>query len=101
MDTSASQNAMKSLLDSAAALEDAWNSAKPAIQDAEDGGIGDNSDILARAFSETYKITAFSLARTLPHMPGNFRRLVEENQKALDAYLEANKASEQAFPGPR
>jgi hypothetical protein len=99
METAAS-NPMQSLLASAAELQNAWSTAKSAIQDGE-GGIGDDSDILVRPFRDPYETAAFWLKKTIAGTPGDFRRLVDEYQKALDAYLAANKAAEQGFPRPR
>jgi hypothetical protein len=100
METAPAGNPMQSLLTSATELDNAWTSAKGTITSAE-GGMGSDADILVRPFRETYNITAHSVKKTLPHMPENFRILVNEYQKALDIYLAANKASEQAFPRPR
>lgn len=100
MVTSAAQSALKSLIDTAAALTDGWRTASTGIEDGE-GGIGDKSDILAAAFLAMYEQTAYSMKKTAPRMPGNFTRYAEEGQKGVDIYQAANNAAEQGFPRPR
>jgi hypothetical protein len=100
MVTSGVEDATRSLRASAAELEAEWSRARGAI-DAEEQGIGDPADLLARTFLDTYKPESETHRKTAERLPRAFNDLADEAQAGVDSYLAHDRAGRDGFDLPR